>query len=211
MLIKKINVLPLNLQFFAADNPGGGEPQNTDPNPESPADDNPSNPTKQDEQKPQNQNEYMIPKSRFDEVNNKYKAVKEQLDELLNKKKEEELQKQKEKGEFEELYNKTSKELESYKNNFETTKTRVEELEGVINSMLETKLESIPEEFHDLIPEHLSPEQKLDWISKAEAKGLFKDNSQEPVGGSTNPAQKQTDLSELNPMQLLSMGYGKQK
>lgn len=207
-MFENIKFLPLNLQYFAADDAGEGA-GNTDDSQNNAQQDS-TNPTTQDDKGTNDQN-IMIPKTRFDEVNTKYKDAKEQLDKILQKQKDEELERQKQQGKFEDLYNTATSDLEKYKNDFESANTRVEELEGVINSMLETKLESIPEEYHDLIPENLSPEQKLDWISKAETKGLFKDSSQEPVGGSTNPAQKQTDLSELNPMQLLSMGYGKQK
>src|SRR5699024_2610846 len=149
----------------------------------------------------------MIPKTRFDEVNNKYKTAQEQLDNILQQQEQDELDKQKQQGEFEKLYNKATEDLQIYKGDYEKTSSRIEELEGIITSMLNSKLESIPEEFHDLIPENLSPEAKLDWISKADAKGLFKDQSQEPVGGQTNPTAKQTDLESLNVHQLMQSGY----
>lgn len=194
--------LSLDLQFFAEPS----EPSNT----QEPT--NPEQPENNEPQEPKNESkEHMIPKSRFDEVNNNYKTVKDQLDKILKQQQDDELKRQKEQGEFELLYNQANQELESYKTDFESTKTRVEQLEGIMTSMLNTKLESIPEEFHDLIPENLSPEQKLDWISKAETKGLFKDQSQEPVGGQTNPSQQEANLESMNPFQLLKAGYGSQK
>lgn len=195
-LAEGMGLRPFDLQFFAAD----PEPGDTDPNP---------NPDPPADPKP---NEHMIPKSRFDEVNNNYKTVKDQLDKILKQQEQEDLESKKKQGEFEKLYNETNEQLGTYKNNYESTKSRVEVLEGIMNSMLNTKLESIPEEFHDLIPENLSPEQKLDWITKAETKGLFgSKKSDEPVGGPTNPGPQNTDFEKMNPMQLLSAGYGSKK
>jgi len=204
-MFENIKFLPLNLQHFAADAAGEGA-NNTDDS-QNNAQQESSNPTTQDDKGTNDQN-IMIPKTRFDEVNTKYKDAKEQLDKILQKQKDEELERQKQQGKFEDLYNTATSDLEKYKKDFESANTRVEELEGVINSMLNTKLETIPEEYHDLIPDNLNPEQKLDWISKAETKGLFKDTTQEPVGGQTNPTQQPQDLSELSATQLLSMAYG---
>lgn len=206
MFIKKINALPLNLQFFA--DPGN--------DPQDPPADPPADPPKQD---PKNeppaddpkQKDHMIPKTRFDEINNSYKTVKDQLDKLLKEKEDADLEAKKKQGEYQSLYETASQQLDTYKTDYENTKTRVEALEGVMTSMLNTKLESIPEDFHDLIPDNLSPEQKLDWITKAETKGLFKDKSLEPVGNPTNPTQQTTNFENMNPMQLLSAGYGSKK
>jgi len=192
--------LPLNLQYFSEPEPSPGQNEPSEPEP--------SNPTIKDEptNEPQ-QKDIMIPKTRFDEVNNKYKTAQDELNKILKQQEQDELDKQKQQGEFEKLYNKATEDLQIYKGDYEKTSSRVEELEGIITSMLNSKLESIPEEFHDLIPENLSPEAKLDWISKADAKGLFKDQSQEPVGGQTNPTAKQTDLESLNVHQLMQSGY----
>src|SRR5690625_830825 len=199
----KTSALPLNLQFFSE--PGNDpkdppayppvDPPKTDPNNEPPAD--------------PKTNDHMIHKSRFDEVNNNYKTVKDQLDKILEQQKQDEQNKQKEQGEFEELYSQTSQELETYKNDLKSTKERADALEGIMTSMLNTKLETIPEEFHDLIPENLSSEQKLDWVSKAEAKGLFKDKSQETLGGATNPPAGTQDLENMPVNLMLQSGYKK--
>jgi len=83
------------------------------------------------------------------------------------------------------------------------------QLESVVQSLLETKLSAIDEQFHDLIPDNLPPHEKLAWIGKAEQKGLFTKKPQTPVGESTNPASQMraVDLGNLSPRQLLSMGY----
>jgi hypothetical protein len=193
-------LLPLNLQFFS-------DPGDPNPNPEPPADPKPSDPPV--DPKP---NDHMIPKSRFDEVNNNYKTAKEQLDQLLKEKEEADRKAKEQQGEYQTLYEQANQQLETYKTDFEGTKSRVEALEGIMNSMLQTKLEGIPEEYHDLIPDNLSPEQKLDWITKAETKGLFgTKNSEEPVGGPTNPINPKTDFENMNSFQLLKAGYGSKK
>ena len=57
--------------------------------------------------------------------------------------------------------------------------------------MINSKLESIPEDMHDLIPQNLSTKERLTWIEKAQTKGLFETRkSDQPIGGQTNP---QTD------------------
>ncbi|KPD00599.1 hypothetical protein LR69_01251 [Geobacillus sp. BCO2] len=84
------------------------------------------------------------------------------------------------------------------------------QLESVVQSLLETKLSAIDEQYHDLIPDNLTPEEKLAWISKAEQKGLFAKKEKTPIGEGTNPPSqaRAVDLNNLSPRQLLSMGYG---
>ncbi|WP_199623744.1 radical SAM protein [Paenibacillus alkalitolerans] len=55
----------------------------------------------------------------------------------------------------------------------ENYKQRIEQLEPVIVDLLNMKLESIPEKFHDLIPAGYTPEEKLMWLEKAHRGGLF--------------------------------------
>ncbi|MBU5211065.1 hypothetical protein MHI39_20215 [Heyndrickxia sp. FSL K6-6286] len=171
---------------------------------------NPSDETKKTEEVTK---EHMIPKSRFDEVNQKYKDVQSQLDQLLTDKIAAETKAKEESGEYRELYERTTKEFGEFKSQFESVESRAKELESVVNTLLQTKLSGIPEEFHDLIPENLTPEAKLDWINKAETKGLFKESKvEQPVGGPTNPSNKQKiDLDKLDTGQLLRMGLEQSK
>lgn len=206
--LKKTQTEPLvlNLQFFAES--GGEETPPTDPEQQPEGGNEPANPTKQDDvPKTPEDKEIMIPKSRFDEINNQKKAAQDELNKIKQAQEQAKIDQQKEQGKFEDLYNQASSDAQKYKGDYEKSSTRVVELEGIITSMLETKLESIPEEYHDLIPENLTPEAKLDWISKADAKGLFVDKSQEPLGGQTNPTTKQTDLEQLTDHQLFQGGY----
>ena len=135
--------------------------------------------------------EHMIPKSRFDEVNQKFKDLQAKLDEFTNEKVKAEKKAKEEQGKYEELYKATNDELTKFKDDHKNASQRVTQLETVINTLLETRLANVPEEFRDLVPGNLNPEAKLEWLTAAEAKGLFKSVSQkktEPIGESTNPA-----------------------
>ncbi|MDC3413968.1 hypothetical protein [Terrihalobacillus insolitus] len=207
---------PLDLQFFAADTGSEGGGGNTDENPNGQTSDGKENTdTKKTEDKKQ---EHMIPKSRFDEVNNAYKTLKAELDEMkeAQKKADEERQRKEQeeaekRGEFEQLYKKASNDLESVKEERKTAKARIEVLEGVINELLNAKLESIDENYHDLIPDGMTPEQKLAWVTNAEKKGLFgSDTTNKPLGEQTNPkGDEEVDINKMNPLQMLLSGYGR--
>lgn len=192
-----------DLQTFG----GQGDPQEPD-NPTEPQE--PSEPktpaesqnTKQPKEPKSGKDPIMIPKTRFDQVKEELNTLKQEQEEADRKAREKQ-------GEYEGLYQQTSQELSKTKEDYQQTQTRVEQLEGVMNSMLDSKLTNVPEEYHDLIPDNLSPEQKLSWISKAEAKGLFKDKTQEPLGGQTNPGGQQQDLENMSVNQLFTGGYGK--
>jgi hypothetical protein len=62
-----------------------------------------------------------------------------------------------------------------------------------------------------LIPSNLSNEEKLEWIDKAEKKGLFKKANEEvTIGESTNRKQEiKRDIKQMSAMEKLLMGYGK--
>lgn len=159
----------------------------------------------------------MIPKSRFDEVNENYKSIKAELDALkgtqtqAEKDAQEQARKDAEaKGEFETLYNDTKAEVDTLTKDVETKDARIESLEGVINGLLTTKLENIDKEYHDLIPENMTAEQKLAWVNAAESKGIFgnKNAGQEPLGKKTNGKGSQdVDVNDLDPLQMLMSGY----
>lgn len=167
-----------------------------------------------EEKKEEKQTDPMIPKSRFDEVNSKYKELSEKVAEFERLQQEQseaqaqkELEAKKEQGKFEELYSNSQKELESYKQ-FET---RSKELESVITGMVETKLKSVPEEMHDLIPTNLSAEQTLDWIGKAESKGIFGKPEVKEIGKPSNKDQSapKVDKSNMSPLDKILSGLGK--
>lgn len=187
-----MSLLRLDLQYFAE---GDADPSAETKNTDTEADPNGEG-TKQPE-------EIMIPKSRFDEVNNKYRDSQKQLEEFQAAKLTAERKAQEESGEFKTLYESTSKEYADFKAEIEAVQERNKNLEGVVAGLLDAKLQDIPEDFHDLIPSNLTPESKLEWISKAESKGLFGKAAQQPVGGQTN-GSSQTGITKE---QFLKMGY----
>lgn len=176
-------LLRLDLQHFAEDKANSSDATvNTDD----------ANPNGEGTKQPA---DHMIPKSRFDEVNQRSKELQEKLDALLADKLDAERKSQEEAGEYQKLYETTSKEFTEFKAQFESAESRNKSLEGVINGLLETKLLSIPDKFHDLIPDNLTPEAKLEWISKAETKGLFGKEPQQPIGEQTN-GNEQTGITK---------------
>ena len=202
MIKRLLNPLTLDMQFFSTDETGGATSSDATLNTE-------VQEQHQAGETSTKQTEHMIPKSRFDEVNQKFKDVQAQLNELLTAKQEADRKSQEEQGEFKKLYETTSQEFIQVKEQYQTVEERAKQLEGVINGLLESKLGNIPEEFHDLIPDNLTPEAKLDWINKAEVKGLFGKKEQKSIGETSNPGQAQsTDLNALSPIQLMKAGYG---
>lgn len=200
-------LLKLNLQYFAGEGEGeseSGEGESSD--------------GKENTDKAETNEDHMIPKSRFDEVNESYKEMKKEMDafkEQQSKAEKERQEKEKEeaekRGEYEQLYKQAQTDFEATEQEKTAAKERVESLESVINGLLETKLESIDEDYHDLIPENLTPEQKLNWVNNAEKKGLFANKANEPVGEQTNPkgGQETKDVNKMNPMEKILSGYGR--
>lgn len=224
--MNKSLMFPLNLQFFSQPDDmgnGGGTTEETQTqtqtqNTGESRDQNGHGSHNADRQHegdaPQEKpNENFIPKSRFDEVNTKYKELKEQLDALNKEKEQAELEDKKKKGEFEDLYNETSQELENVKVQHQQASDRVTALEGIIQNLVDAELEAVPEDMRDLVPENFTPEQKLSWITNAKKKGLFgaaqntKEN--EELGSATNDQQQQVDTSKMSITQLLRSAYGK--
>jgi len=144
------------------------------------------------------QGEIMIPKTRFDEINNKYKELADKVAEFEQAKAEEAKKKAEELGEFEKLYKSTAQDLEGYKAKTTQAEDRAKQLENVVNELVENKLRDIPEDYKELIPEGMSAEEKLAWISKAESKGLFKKSADVEIGKPMNNGAPQIDVNKLS-------------
>lgn len=63
---------------------------------------------------------------------------------------------------------------------------KVERYETVIGALLESELATVPEEMRDVVPSGLAPEDRLDWLRQAKAKGLFKAPESAPAVKPTN-------------------------
>ncbi|MDP4549840.1 hypothetical protein Q9251_02985 [Alkalihalobacillus macyae] len=122
-------------------------------------------------------------KENFTSLEQKYNQLVADIDNQKNEEK-------KQQGEYKELYETRNSEYEALKGNHTQIETRVGELEGIIGQLLNSKLATIPEEMHDLIPENLSIEGKLAWVDKAQQKGLFGNGANQAVGDLTNGDNK---------------------
>lgn len=73
----------------------------------------------------------------------------------------------------------------------ELLKGQVDGLEAVVSGLIDTKMQTIPEEYHNLIPDG-NLISKLDWMNKAEASGLFsaKKNPNVEIGKPLNLGNK---------------------
>lgn len=190
-----------NLQYFAdggegGTGEGGGEATKTDGG----------------EAATSTQNEHMIPKTRFDEVNTELKDLKAQLESFTAAKAKDEKAKAEKLGEFEQLYRTADGQVKELTTKHESASQRVTALEGILGGMLETKMSAIPEEFHELIPEGMSLEQKLSWLDKAQAKGMFKKQEDVVIGEATSrKAEPKVDTKTMSPIEKILASYSKQK
>lgn len=91
----------------------------------------------------------------------------------------------------------------------------IKEYEDLVGKLIETKMEHIPAEFKELIPDNLDLKQKLNWLEKAEVKGLFtKEEKKKPnveIGKPMNVDAPSVDTSKLTGQQLLRMAYNSLK
>lgn len=102
-------------------------------------------------------------------------------------------------------------EIENLKKESESKDSTIKEYEELIGKMVETKLEQVPAEFKELIPDNLDLKQKLSWLEKAESKGLFtKGEKKKPnveIGKPMNIETPVVDTSKMTAGQLLRMAY----
>lgn len=101
--------------------------------------------------------------------------------------------------------------IETLRNEASQKDTVIKEYEDLINKMVETKMEQVPEDYKDLIPDNLDLKGKLSWLEKAEAKGLFtKEEKKKPnveIGKPLNVDVPAVDTAKLSGGQLLRMAY----
>lgn len=149
--------------------------------------------------------EVMIPKGRFDEVNNKQKELAGELEQMKQAK----LAMEKELANMKLASEGTQN---SIKETTEKLQSEVEKYKTLMGEMVASKLQAIPEDMHDLVPEGLSDEQKIAWISKAEEKGLFKKQAQVVVGTPLNHSSNTEEkVQKMNPLQALVSFYSGSK
>ena len=154
------------------------------------------------EVKEEKQKELMIPKNRFDEINNKYKEINSKHEELL--KRTQELEKQ-----LQEINALKEKEVTEKTKQFEELSSKLDNYQKTFKEMVNAKIETMPEVLRELVPDHLTDEQKLEWLTKAEQKGLFNKPIIEvgkPLNHSSDMNQTER-LKKMNPLQALANFY----
>lgn len=85
-------------------------------------------------------------------------------------------------------------------------------LEAVLNTVIDSKLEGVPDNIKELIPAKLTVAEKLDWITKAEKSGILtkSGNPNIEIGKPMNPKAptSNTDMAELSPSAKMAIAYG---
>lgn len=84
------------------------------------------------------------------------------------------------------------------------------EYEALLTAVIEAKLESIPQEYKELIPSGSLKEQ-FDWLNKAEKANLFKPYETKPatveIGKPLQVEVPKVDTTKLGAAQLMQMAY----
>lgn len=110
--------------------------------------------------------------------------------------------------------NNTVAELKTVKENLDTANETIKEYEQLLTNLVDEKVKKIPEELQDLIPSNMTLSQKLEWITKAESKNMFKEKKNiddveigKPIGASP----EKIDTNNLSASSLFSLAYNKLK
>lgn len=108
------------------------------------------------------QPEKTVPYDRFAEVTRERKRLETELKKFQDAEAEAQRKAAVDRGDFDKVMNELKPKAD-----------RADKLEQKINQYLQTELETIPEQFRDLIPEQMDAADRLTWIQQAKAKGLF--------------------------------------
>lgn len=117
---------------------------------------------------PQNAgHEHMIPKARFDEVNNARKDLEARLARLEKEQQAAHERQLAEQQKWQELAEERAKALEALR----PYKTQFEEIAATLESLLTAQLETLSDEAREMVDSMpLGVQQKLDWLAKNRAK-----------------------------------------
>lgn len=109
-----------------------------------------------------NTEEHSIPKSRFDEVNQKYKDAMKRADALEKAANEAETKRLKESEDYKALYEKSQATIAELQPKADGADNAL----ATLKEVLAAQIEAIPEAKRGLIPDELSTEKQLAWIAK---------------------------------------------
>lgn len=113
--------------------------------------------------------EQMIPKWRFDEVNEHYKALKKEIDAIKQSKTEAETKALEEQNRYKELYEKLKAETDPLRSASE----QLQRYRESFDNSLKARIERIAEDKRGLVPNFEDPIQTMAWLDQAEGAGLF--------------------------------------
>ena len=148
--------------------------------------------------------EHMIPKSRLDEVLGKNRELESRLAAIEKASKDATAAVLKEQGKFQELYDQTLKELAETK----PLAAVAVESERTLKMVLDAQVEELPEHLRGLIPDELTTQQKLAWLSKNKAM-LLKPKAFDIGAGKTGGGAPEgsTELTAEELQTAKSFGY----
>lgn len=134
------------------------------------------------------ENEHLVPKDRFDEINEKYKAEVKKNKAIEKANSEAETKRLEEANEYRKLYEGSQAKIQELKPKAE----KLEKVEETLGEILEKAKEEIPEKKRSLIPSELSPEAQLRWIS-INRSILSKEKPIDLGAGETGGSEKETE------------------
>lgn len=106
--------------------------------------------------------EHMIPKTRFDEVNNKLKQLQKQIDDTAAAQADKEKQSLLEQNKYKELYEALLKDYEPLKQAHE----KASRYQSALEASNQARLDRIPEDKRGLIPEYDDPVKLGAWLDR---------------------------------------------
>lgn len=111
---------------------------------------------------PATQAEHMIPKSRFDEVNEERRKLAERIAKIEADAKAEAERQLVEQNKFKELAEQRAQELEKAK----VDASKMDGYEKTLKEVLAAQVAALPEDKRGLVPDELTTAQKLSWLAK---------------------------------------------
>ena len=83
--------------------------------------------------------------------------------------------------------------------------------ETSLAEVAEAVLAEVPEKFRDLIPDGLTPADKIKWFTKAKATGVFASEAKVPEtdSGKAKSTPKDRSYSDMSAGERIAAGYGK--
>ncbi|EJL1640135.1 hypothetical protein NL868_001313 [Shigella flexneri] len=139
-----------------------------------------------------------IPYDRFKKVNDERNDFKNKYESLIQQQQEEENNRKEQQGEFESLYT-------ELKGKYDPIEQELTAYREAFKDILALKLEQVPADMRDLIPEGNQLFQ-LQWIEKSLAKGLF-GNTQQQKSFGNNGSNPGNGALEMTPEQFNKLSY----